>query len=96
MGILLCALLWGVIVLEEIECTPKDLWQQHGIKKVLLLRNTRKKFTYLLAFFVGAFFLAFEIYFIATGRSTFNPLQALGMFGILFGCYIFAVNKKGR
>lgn len=96
MGVLLCSLLWGVILLEEIELTPKHLWKKHGIKQILLLRNTRKKFAFLLAFFVGTLFLSFEIYLIISGRSTFNPIQALGMFGILFGCYLFAINKKGK
>ncbi len=96
MGVLLCALLWGVVLLEEIERTPNDFWKQHGVKQIFLLPNTRSRVAFLLAFFVGALFLGFEIYLIVSGRSTFNPIQALGMFGILFGCYLFAVNKKGK
>jgi len=41
-------------------------------------------------------FLVFEIYLILSDRSTFNLIQAMGMIGILFGCYLFAVIKKGK
>ena len=96
MGVLLCALLWGVVLLEEIERTPNDMWKKHGVRQIFSLRYTRKKIPFMLAFFVGSLFLAFEIYLIISGRSTFNAVQALGMFGILFGCYLFAVTKKGK
>lgn len=96
MGVLLCALLWGVVLLEEIELTPTDIWRKNGIRQIFFLRYTRKKIPFLLAFFVGSMFLGFEVYLIISGRSTFNAAQALGMLGILFGCYLFAVTKKGK
>ena len=40
-GYWLCALLWGVVLLEEIQLMPLQEWKDEGLKKVLLLRRTR-------------------------------------------------------
>ena len=95
MGFFLCALFWGVVLLEEIERIPVEEWQSDGLKRVLLLRRTRTRFAFLLAMIVGLFFLWIELHLIFSGRSTFNPLQAIGMGALLLGCYAFAVSKKG-
>lgn len=96
MGFLLCALLWGVVLLEEIERIPADEWEKERLRRVLLLRRTRTRPAFLLALALGAFFLYFELRMLLQGRSTFNPLQALGLAAVLFAAYLYAVNKKGR
>ena len=95
MGFLLFSLLWGVVLLEEIERIPAEEWRRDGIKKVFLLRRTRTRAAFLLALAVGAFFLWFELRLVVLGRSTFNPLQALGIAALLLVGYMYAVRKKG-
>jgi hypothetical protein len=95
MGILLFCLLWGVVLLEEIERIPSEEWRSDGLRNVWRLRRTRTRFVFLLALALGAFFLWFEVRLILTGRSTFHPLQALGLGALLFGCYLYARSKKG-
>jgi hypothetical protein len=96
MGLILFTLFWGVVLLEEIERIPPEEWVRDGLKKVMLLRRTRTRFAFLLALAVGLLFLAFEIYLIVVGRSTFNLLQGLGMTAILLSCYFYAIGKKGQ
>ena len=95
MGFLLFCLLWGVVLLEEIERIPMDEWRRDGLKKAFLLRRTRTRFAFFLALAVGAFFLWFELRLIVLGRSTFNPLQALAIAALLLVGYLYAIGKKG-
>jgi hypothetical protein len=96
MGFLLCALLWSVVFLEEVERTPADEWDAHGAKTALALRRTRRRPAFLLALVLGGFFAAFEIRLVLLGRSTFNALQALGLAAIIWAAYAYAVSRKGR
>ncbi len=96
MGFLLCALLWGVVLLEEIERIPAAEWKKDGLKKVLLLRRPRNRTVFLLALAVGAFCLYVEALTVWAGRSSFDLDQALSLYGIVLGGYLYAVNKKGR
>jgi hypothetical protein len=95
MGILLFALLWGVVLLEEIERIPPEEWASDGLRNVWRLRRTRGRIAFLLALGLGAFFLWFELRLIFVGRSTFNTLQALALGGILLGSYFHARHRKG-
>ena len=70
MGFLLCALLWGGVLLEEIECIPPEEWKEDGLKKVLLLRRTRTQTAFLLTLAVSALFFCVEVWIVWAGRST--------------------------
>jgi hypothetical protein len=94
-GILLFSLLVGVVMLEEIERIPADEWRANGLRHVWRLRRTRNRMAFLLALAAGAFFLWFELRQIFLGRSTFHPVQALALFGVLAACFVFALVRKG-
>lgn len=96
MGFLICALLWGVVLISEIERTPDSEWRSESALKIFQLKRTRRNIAFLLALAVGAFFLAFEISITLSGRSTLNVIQAIGLLGVLFGCLLYAVSKKGK
>lgn len=96
MGFWLCALLWGVVLLDEIERIPPQEWKEEGLKKVLLLRRTRNRTAFLLTLAVGALFFCVEVLMVWAGRSTFDLDQALGLCGILLGGYLYAVDTKGK
>jgi hypothetical protein len=95
MGILLFCLLWGVVLLEEIERIPPDEWSAVGLRHIWRLRRTRGRFAFLLALAAGAFFLWFELHLIVIGRSTFNILQAGALAGLLLACFAYARIRKG-
>lgn len=95
MGFLLFCLFVGVVLLEEIERIPQDEWTRIGSRKILLLRRTRTRPAFMLALLVGMLFFAFELWLTLRGRSTFHPLQALGLFALLCGCYVYARVRKG-
>ena len=60
-GYWLCALLWGVVLLEEIQLMPLQEWKDEGLKRVLLLRRTRTRTGYFIALIAGALCLYSEI-----------------------------------
>lgn len=95
MGFIICALLWGVVVLEEVERIGVNDWNSKSRWQILLFRNTRNRVAFLLSFLIGLAFLFVEIRLILSGRFTFNPVQGMGMLAILVGAYIFAITKKG-
>lgn len=95
MGILLFCLLWGVVLLEEIERIPAEEWRSDGLRNVWRLRRTRTRAAFLLALAVGVFFLWVELFLISRGRTTFHPLQALALAAVLYGCYLYARSRKG-
>lgn len=94
MGILLFCLLWGIVLLEEIERIPPEEWSAHGLRHVWRLRRPRANFTFLLALAVGAFLLWFEVRLILLGRSTFHPIQALALADVLFGGFLYARSEE--
>ena len=96
MGYWLCALLWGLVLLEEIQRIPAQEWKTEGLKKVLLLRRTRTRTTYLLALVVGALFFYSEISKGLIDQSTFDLDQVLALGGVLWGAYLCAVSMKGK
>jgi drug/metabolite transporter (DMT)-like permease len=95
MGFILCALLWSVIVLEEIEKFPISNWSSSAYKTVFKFRYTRKRIVFLICFFLGLFLFVFELFLTIQGRSTFNVLQAIGMLAILLSAFVFGISKKG-
>ena len=95
MGVLLFCLLWGVVLLEEVERIPPDEWRADGLRNVWRLRRTRRRIAFILALALGAFFLWFEVRLILMGRSTFHPVQALALAALLYGCFLYARSKKG-
>lgn len=94
MGYWLCALLWGLVLLEEIQCMPPQEWQDERLKRVLLLRRTRTRTTYVLALIVGFLFLYAEVSMALVGQSTFNFNQAIALGGVLWGAYLAVVKMK--
>ena len=96
MGYWLCALLWGVVLLEEVQRIPPQEWKTEGLKKVLLLRRTRTRTAYLLALVGGALFFYSEISMLLVDQSTFNLDQALALSGVLWGAYLSVVSMKGK
>ena len=96
MGFLICALLWGVVLIAEIERTSDEQWKAMKAHQIFLLKNTRSRVAFILALALGAFFLIFELKITIEGRSTFNLIQALGLGSVLFGCFLYALSKKGE
>jgi hypothetical protein len=96
MGYWLCALLWSLVLLEEIQRIPLQEWKAEGLKKVLLLRRTRTRTAYQLALVVGAVFLYSESSQVLVDQSTFDLDQVLALGGVLWGAYLSAVTLKGK
>ncbi|UUZ63335.1 hypothetical protein LP414_28775 [Polaromonas sp. P1(28)-13] len=96
MGYWLCAFLWGLVLLEEIQRIPPQEWKAEGLKKVLLLRRTRTRTAYQLALVVGALFLYSESSRVLVDESTFDLDQVLALAGVLWGGYLSAVTMKGK
>ncbi|MFS2202016.1 hypothetical protein [Pseudomonas sp. Pseusp3] len=95
-GYWLCALLWGVVVLEEIQCMPRQEWKDEGLKKVLLLRRTRTRTNYFMALIAGALCLYSEIRVAPVDQNIFNPELILAVCGLLWGAYLCVVSLKGK
>jgi hypothetical protein len=96
MGYWLCALLWGLVLLEEIQRIPLQEWKAEGLKKVLLLRRTRTRTAYQLALVAGAVLLYSESSQLLVDQSTFDLDQVLALGGFLWGAYLSAVSLKGK
>ena len=96
LGFWLCALLWSLVLLEEIQRIPRQEWKAEGLKKVLLLRRTRTRTAYQLALFVGALFFYTEVSKVLVDQSTFDLDQVLALCGVLWGAYLCAVTMKGK
>ena len=96
MGYWLCALLWGLVLLEEIQRIPLQEWKAEGLKKVLLLRRTRTRTAYQLALVVGAVCLYSESSQVLLDQSTFGLDEVLALGGVLWGAYLSAVTMKGK
>ena len=96
MGYWLCALLWGLVLLEEIQRIPLQEWKAEGLKKVLLLRRTRTRTAYQLALVVGAVCLYSECSQVLLDQSTFGLDEVLALGGVLWGAYLSAVTIKGK
>ncbi|WP_218017528.1 hypothetical protein [Polaromonas jejuensis] len=96
MGYWLCALLWSLVLLEEVQRIPRQEWKAEGLKKVLLLRRTRTRITYQLALVVGALFLYSESSRVLVDQSTFDLDQVFALGGVLWGAYLSAVTMKGK
>ncbi|PBJ02606.1 hypothetical protein [Pseudomonas sp. ACN5] len=92
----LCALLWGVVLLEEIQLMPRQDWKEEGLKKVLLLRRTRTQTGYFIALIAGALCLYSEILVAPVDQSIFNPELILAVCGVLWGAYLSVVCMKGK
>jgi hypothetical protein len=95
-GYWLCALLWGLVLLEEIQCMPKQEWKDEGLKKVLLLRRTRTRTNYFMALIAGALCLYSEILVAPVDQNIFNPELILAVCGLLWGAYLSVVSLKGK
>ena len=95
-GYWLCALLWGFVLLEEIQCIPPQEWKDEGLKKVLLLRRTRTRTNYFLALIAGALCLYSEILVAPADQSIFSPELILALGGVLWGAYLSVVCMKGK
>lgn len=96
MGYWLCALLWSLVLLEEIQRIPPQEWKAEGLKKVLLLRRTRTRTAYQLALVAGAVFLYSESSQLLVDQSTFELDEVLALGGVLWGAYLSAVTMKGK
>ena len=95
-GYWLCALLWGVVLLEEIQSMPLQEWKDEGLKKVLLLRRTRTRTNYFMALIAGALCLYSEIRVAPVDQNIFNPELILAVCGLLWGAYLCVVSLKGK
>jgi len=95
-GYWLCALLWGVVLLEEIQSMPLQEWKDEGLKKVLLLRRTRTRTNYFMALIAGALCLYSEIQVTPVDQNIFNPELILVVCGLLWGAYLSVVSLKGK
>jgi hypothetical protein len=95
-GYWLCALLWGVVLLEEIQSMPLQEWKDEGLKKVLLLRRTRTRTGYFIALIAGALCLYSEILVAPVGQSIFNLELILAVCGVLWGAYLSVASMKGK
>ncbi|MGF6090288.1 hypothetical protein [Pseudomonas sp. 18173] len=95
-GYWLCALLWGVVLLEEIQCMPRQEWKEQGLKNVLLLRRTRTRTNYFMALIAGALCLYSEIRVAPVDQNIFNPELILTVCGLLWGAYLSVVAIKGK
>ena len=87
-GYWLCALLWGVVLLEEIQLMPLQEWKDEGLKKVLLLRRTRNRTGYFFALIAGAMCLYSEILVAPVDQNILSPELILAVCGF-FGEFIF-------
>ena len=96
MGYWLCALLWGWVLLEEIQQMPTREWRDEGLKRVLLLRRTKNRAAYFLALIVGALFLYIETSIVLAGQSTFDFYQIVAMASVVWGGYLAVLYMKGR
>ncbi|KPU56009.1 MAG: hypothetical protein ACRES5_09165 [Pseudomonas sp.] len=95
-GYWLCALLWGVVLLEEIQSMPLQEWKDEGLKKVLLLRRTRTRTNYFMALIAGALCLYSEIRVAPVDQNIFNLELILAVCGLLWGAYLSVVSLKGK
>ena len=96
MGYWLCALLWGLVLLEEIQCMPVREWKAEGMSKVLLLRRTRTSNAYLLALAAGAMCLSIEFSLMLGNQSDFDFDQLVALASVIFGGYLAMVCMKGQ
>ena len=95
-GYWLCALLWGVVLLEEIQRMPLQEWKDEGFKKVLLLRRTRNRTGYFMALIAGAMCLYSEILVTPADQNILSPELLLAVGGLLWGVYLSVVCMKGK
>jgi len=95
-GYWLCALLWGWVLLEEIQCIPPQEWKDEGLKKVLLLRRTRTRTGYFFALIAGALCLYSEILRTPADQNIFSPELMFALCGVLWGAYLSVVYIKGK
>ncbi|MVW89548.1 hypothetical protein EI969_27060 [Pseudomonas sp. PB101] len=95
-GYWLCALLWGVVLLEEIQRMPLQEWKDEGLKKVLLLRRTRNRTGYFMALIAGAMCLYSEILVTPADQNILSPELILAVGGLLWGVYLSVVCMKGK
>ncbi|WP_044871469.1 hypothetical protein [Pseudomonas sp. LFM046] len=96
MGYWLCALLWGLVLLEEVQCIPLREWKADGMSKVLMLRRTRTKGAYLLALAAGAFCLSVETSQVLLNRSDFDFNELVALASVLWGGYLAMLCMKGK
>jgi len=96
MGYWLCALLWGAVLLEEIQQMPHQEWKNEGLKRILLLRRTKNRIAYLLALVAGALFLYVETSIALAGQSKFNFAQIIAMASVVWGGYLAVLCIKGK
>ncbi|MFC5698106.1 hypothetical protein ACFPU0_21440 [Pseudomonas sp. GCM10022186] len=96
MGYWLCALLWGLVLLEEVQCIPLREWKADGMRKVLLLRRTRTRSAYLLALAAGALFLYVELSLMLMNQSDFDFNQVVALASVVWGGYLALLCMKGR
>jgi len=96
MGYWMCALLWGLVLLEEIQRIPLQEWKAEGLKKVLLLRRTRTRTAYQLALVAGAVCLYSESSQLLVDQSSFDLDELIALAGVLWGAYLSAVTMKGK
>lgn len=96
MGYWLCALLWGLVLLEEIQCIPLREWKADGMSKVLMLRRTRTKGAYLLALAAGALCLSVETSQVLLNQSDFDFNELVALASVVWGGYLAALCMKGK
>lgn len=96
MGYWMCALLWGAVLLEEIQRMPSREWRDEGLKRVLLLRRTKNRAVYMLAFALGALFLYAETSIVLSGQSTFDSYQVIALASGVWGAYLAVLCIKGK
>ncbi|MCO6059844.1 hypothetical protein NG726_24685 [Pseudomonas sp. MOB-449] len=96
MGYWLCALLWGLVLLEEVQCIPLQEWKVDGMKKVLLLRRTRNRSAYLLALAAGALFLYVEVSILLLNPSNFDFNELVALASVIWGSYLAMLCMKGK
>ncbi len=96
MGYWLCALLWGLVLLEEVQRIPPQEWKNEGLKKVLYLRRTRNRNACLLALAAGALFFYAELMMALSNRSDFDLDQLISLVSVIWGGYLAVKCLKGK
>ncbi|MFZ6048631.1 hypothetical protein ACFW0H_21215 [Pseudomonas sp. CR3202] len=96
MGYWLCALLWGLVLLEEVQCIPLQEWKADGMRRVFQLRRTRSRNAYLLALAAGALCLYVEFSMMLQNQSDFDFNQMVALASVIWGGYLAVLCMKGR
>ena len=96
MGYWLCALLWGLVLLEEVREMPLPEWKAEGMKNVLQFRRTRTRSVYLLALAAGAISFSIELSMAVLKHSAFDLYNLVALSAVLGGGYVGMVMLKGK